>query len=775
MGVFSKSNNPKKKVDRNTFDGSFQNNLTMKMGYLYPCINKEVIPGDTLHIDAATGFRFMPTAFPLQTKIISRVEFFYVRYRNLWNKWMNYYTGVGSHDGFPVIKGNALRDNLKTGSLGDYLGLPTTYVKSNDLSLFTLYRRDRLPSTAVFSASCFNENTGIGSQSFLYKDSDDYYPIGFYLSRVNNPAMSPSVVNCSGLPADSFCDMSDHIDINYPEDVFGGEVVYYRVKLDLSPEQLSILSCKPIEDSEIAASVPGGNRQSVKLLDYSAANLVLFSQNSDEVSFNESSTSTYVSRRTYVGNSSTTHAYHAPAFIVRNGKLYCLFDSIPESHYRYWLGYLPYRLNVDDTPEKYANVSTILGTFPSFVSSTSVAGIDEVTNNVNLYSDLSVSALPFRAYEQIYNAFYRDDRNNPYIAPGGEYDPNVFIPTSAGGSDTSVYELHKRNWEQDFLTSALPSPQFGTAPLVGLTSSGVATFQDVDGKSYESKLSVGEDGETIVGFSATGSSAVNSSLINLASSGISINDLRGVNALQKYLENTYRRGLRYRDQLFEHHGVDVGYDVLDMPEFLGGFSQTVNVTQINQTAPSSVDGVTDPLGSYAGQLSAIGSGPSIHKFFDEPGLIIGIISVVPVPCYSQLMPKHFLKINERLDYYFPEFARLGNQPVLYNEVCPFQQKYFGGSTSATFGYQRAWYDYLSNVDEVHGGFRTNLNNFVLQRNFSMPPSLTSEFLTVSPDSLNDPFTVNEVNGEPVDTILGQIHFRISMERPIPRFNVPSLD
>lgn len=205
---------------------------------------------------------------------------------------------------------------------------------------------------------------------------------------------------------------------------------------------------------------------------------------------------------------------------------------------------------------------------------------------------------------------------------------------------------------------------------------------------------------------------------------------------------------------------------------------------IDVTEPKNSASVNDnPLGSYAGQLSAMGgSNGRIQHYFDEPGLVIAIVSVVPVPCYSQLLPKHFTKVNDSLDYYFPAFAHLGYQAIPYREVCPLQASVNGVSLDSTFGYQRPWYDYISAVDEIHGQFRTTLNNFVMARVFNQVPSLNEEFVTVRPESLNDVFTISEVEDPqnpdkkiPIDTILGQIHFDIVMQRPIPRFGVPRLE
>lgn len=420
--------------------------------------------------------------------------------------------------------------------------------------------------------------------------------------------------------------------------------------------------------------------------------------------------------------------------------------------------------------------------FPVSVSVSSGASpTDFADNSASQY--LNFNALPFRAYESIYNSFYRDQRNNPYIIDGVN-DPNRYLPTQEGGLDDNYYPIRYRNWEQDFITSCVPSPQQGTAPLVGITSSGVATFANDDGSTTTVDLSVADDGDTITGatYHSNIPNSVARSIVDIASSGISISDFRGVNALQRWLEINMRRGLKYKDQILSHFGVETSFAELDMPEFLGGATQYLDPSQVNQTS-SSVDGA--PLGSFAGQLSCVGkNNHTIRHYCDEHGYIIGIMSIVPVPAYSQIMPKDFLK-SSPLDYFFPEFGHLGMQPVTYAEVCPLQVLAANGGDESelqkTFGYQRAWYDYLARTDEVHGNFRNFLRDFVLYRNFVSIPTLTPDFLTVNKNQLNNIFTVTDVEdpntGEkvPIHPFLGQIHIRCLAKRPIPKYGIPRLE
>ena len=296
----------------------------------------------------------------------------------------------------------------------------------------------------------------------------------------------------------------------------------------------------------------------------------------------------------------------------------------------------------------------------SILSTQSASGVRDITfaecpwTKVGQHG-INISALPFRAYESIYNAFYRDQRNNPYMIDGvPEY--NKWIPSTDGGVDDNVYSLHYANWEQDFLTTAVQSPQQGIAPLVGIVSNnGVSSlaFTDAEtGESFTAQVDLNEDG-TVKEFKANTSDMPVSqyrTLIDFATSGISINDFRNVNALQRWLETNMRKGYRLKDIIKGHYDVNVRFDELDMPEFIGGVTQDVMPTMVTQTTEG---GEGSPLGSYAGQLSCVGTSKhSIRHYCDEPGWIIGILSVVPVPNYSQLLPKYFMRDNV-LDYFFP--------------------------------------------------------------------------------------------------------------------------
>lgn len=255
-------------------------------------------------------------------------------------------------------------------------------------------------------------------------------------------------------------------------------------------------------------------------------------------------------------------------------------------------------------------------------------------------------------------------------------------------------------------------------------------------------------------------------LMEAVNYGISINDIRNVNSLQRWLEKNIRRGYRYIDQLKSHFGVEASYKDLLMPEFIGGCSFKIDTNTISQTTPTS----DSPLGSYGGQAFARGNSEhNVTKYCDEAGFIIGIMSIVPTPVYSQV-PNQFLFKENVLDYYFPEFGKIGMQPIYKRDITPLQTE--SDKMFEVFGYQRPWWHLISSIDEVHGEFRTNRQGYLIQRLFKDTPILNGDFLTIDNSSINNVFYVDDTVS---DQFLGQIHFNVSKKTAIPLHGIPQID
>lgn len=725
---FKPSNSVVNKPKRHSFDLSHSNHLTFRFGQLIPCLCEEVLPGDTFKIDAALGLRFMPLAFPIQTKCRAHVHFFYQRAKNLWKDFPDFIYGNDALQNRvlvpPYLKFTSGQDYhgiLRTGGIGDYLGLPTVRYGAV---------QDQYGQLLVY------KNPGIG-------DVVAYQAGG-------NPEIftPPTIATASALGLNTKFRPDSLVGTSYPNRERFGCVVFtvpsgqytnlldqtLRFSVDLPPGYV-------IDPSTASFGLYGEGDNLVPVVIGSAFTepVSLSSPNGDgiwtRVNFETSLTEDIVRK---------LGASFAVAVIGR-------FTSA-----------VPYG---GSPVYPCATLNVYKGTMldaASDVYGSPLADSDEY----------HISALPFRCYESIYNAFYRDNRNNPFKTKvDGSVIPvyNQYVTTQGSGADDTAYGIFNRNWELDQFTSSTSSPQQGVAPLVGITNRGDVTFA-LDGKQYTFTSETADDADTITKINVTENipDAVARSIVNVVTSGISINDFRNVNAYQRWLETNLRRGLKYKDQTLARWGTQPADSTLDMPEFIGGFSVDVDINTVTNTSAGS----DVPLGDYAAQATAFGgSKHRISQYCDQHGFIMAIVSVVPAPVYTQLLPKKFLRTSA-LDYYSPEFGQIGMQAVPYRELCPLE---LGRGTSTSirptdvFGYQRPWYEYIYRNDEAHGLFRTDFNQFLLSRTFGAPPTLGPDFLTIKESSLNDVFAVKNQN-----SILGMIRFNIEAQRPIPQVSVPSL-
>ena len=735
--IFRKKDAYIDRVNRSTFDLSFVNNLTMKFGAITPVCLLPASFGDSFQINARFNLQLLPTVFPIQTQLYVRLHFVYVRTRTLWEDWMSFFGGdetvtppwmdVLADGRTPQRKSQFnIPDDLQTGSLADYLGVPTTITGSYGVEQRfepTFCSEPKLTGNVM---SVIN-TTSLKTQASV---------LSYFSSKAGTAVTS--VLSCTYSAGSS----------NVNDLVFGYRVGALPSSSDGKNGLVYVRNLGPV-----LAGMTSWASPVVIFCDQTGA---IIKATDTQVSQDRTSVSFYLERS----------GADAPVKIV-----YLAFPPVSQSNYGRAVslqtipGSASTRIVMSSTPISYASFASRewskpeVGNCPFYVSS------------ADKLPPIPLSALPFRAYEAYYNAFGRDIRNNPFIVDGKpEY--NKYVPSLKGGKDSYKYQLHYANWEPDAYTTALQSPQAGVAPLVGITSLGEATFRDASGTEYHAQLETAEDGDTVTGFQVKSSNApadVVRNLIGMATSGISISDFRNVNSLQRFLEIRVRQSPRYKNLVKGLFDVNLDYDELMMPEFLGGISDTIPVYKVTQTTPTE----DNPLGSFAGQGSLqSGMRHVIRKYCPEEGYILGVMSVVPAANYSQLLPPHFTRMN-LLDWHFPQFNNISYQPMLYKHLCPYQAFVVNSeNVNTVFGYQRAYWDLISSFDEVHGEFRGSMRNFLINRVFDKAPELSKDFLLVNPDHVNDVFAMTSENG---DKILGSIAFDITKKTTIPRNSIPHIE
>lgn len=740
--IFRKKDAYIDRVNRSTFDLSFVNNLTMKFGAITPVCLLPASFGDSFQIDARFNLQLLPTVFPIQTQLYVRLHFVYVRTRTLWEDWMEFFGGdetvtppwmdPTAEDTPQGHRQFNISDDLQTGSLADYLGIPTTitgtFGKTADaeyiplslgspINLKGLSRGLLIRPTSPSNVSSLQSAIG-NSKVSTYFSAAAVYPSDGAASTDNSSWLS-YLFSAESYGAELKKDSALYLDFgfNFSVSDFGEKIGIFLVNSDnaILPTSLNV-DCEFISGTLYKLTLLQNFTTSATLTGF----LICF-------------------KKDVIVPSAAIEEVKLPnqdTYYIKKGTTSIVYPSGSTE----WT-----------KPEK--------------------ANCPFYTSDSRRLPTIPLSALPFRAYEAYYNAFGRDIRNNPFIVDGKpEY--NKYVPSTKGGSDTYKYQLHYANWEPDAYTTALQSPQAGVAPLVGITSLGEATFRDAAGVEYHAQLETADDGDTITGFQVKSSNApadVIHNLIGMATSGISISDFRNVNSLQRFLEIRIRQTPRYKNLVKGLFDVNLDYDELMMPEFLGGISDTIPVYKVTQTTPTE----GNPLGSFAGQGSLqSGMRHVIRKYCPEDGYILGVMSVVPAANYSQLLAPHFTRMN-LLDWHFPQFNNISYQPMLYKHLCPYQAYAVNpANINNVFGYQRAYWDLIASFDEVHGEFRGSMRNFLINRVFDKAPELSKDFLLVNPDHVNDVFAMTSENG---DKILGSIAFDITKKTTIPRNSIPHIE
>ena len=254
---------------------------------------------------------------------------------------------------------------------------------------------------------------------------------------------------------------------------------------------------------------------------------------------------------------------------------------------------------------------------------------------------------------------------------------------------------------------------------------------------------------------------------------ITINDLRRANAIQVWLERNMRAGARYVEQILSHFGVRVPDYRLDRPEYIGGETFPVQISQIFQNSESSVDSA---IGSYGGKGKASVSA-RIRKYrVEEHGCIIGLMSILPKAVYANGI-NHFFLQHDKFSFYFPEFANLGEQEIKAKEVAVTDDMVDADNvvTDDDFGYTPRYAHMKFIPNQVNGDFLSSgMRHFTQFRQFGAQPTLSEDFIKVSDnsDGINRIWAVED--GQSYDhfwcTIFNQVHAK----RPMPKYGTPKL-
>lgn len=412
-----------------------------------------------------------------------------------------------------------------------------------------------------------------------------------------------------------------------------------------------------------------------------------------------------------------------------------------------------------------------------------------------------VNALPIRAYIKIWNEFFRDqnvsnpaamvtnDENVEYYEMEEETAEQVLEGARVGGKCLPVSRFH------DYFSSCLPYPQRGpevnipiqlegTAPVYAgdktnaLTSTetswnnlGLYNGLDSDWRNAINGIRLESNGTPVTESNSgmpNNQISLHTSLYEASAVDITINQLRQAFAVQHYYEALARGGSRYREQVRALFGVSISDKTVQIPEYLGGGRYHVNINQIVQTSGQQTANDT-PIGETGAMSVTPINESSFTKSFEEHGFVIGVMCVRHDHSYQQGLER-FWSRSDRLDYYFPQFANLGEQPVKKKEIM-----LTGTSTDdETFGYQEAWADYRMKPNRVSGKMRSNatgtLDFWHYADNYNTAPTLSQEWMNEGKTEISRTLIVQD---EP--QFFGAIRVMNKTTRCMPLYSVPGME
>lgn len=425
-------------------------------------------------------------------------------------------------------------------------------------------------------------------------------------------------------------------------------------------------------------------------------------------------------------------------------------------------------------------------------------------------NNLSVSALPFRAYGLIMNEWFRDSNlSDPLNIPvddatvTGVNTGNYITDVVKGGMPFKAAKYH------DYFTSCLPAPQKGpdvTIPVSGGANYPVMPLAEqavtieagtpyypmmVYGKPFEASNPIAGYNEgslakqgNVVGSSYGEAYAVNPHTpsrddsyygipVNLwavndgSVSAATINQLRMAFQIQKLYEKDARGGTRYIEILKAHFGVTSPDSRLQRPEYLGGNRIPININQVVQQSQTTDQ---SPQGNPVGLSLTTDTHSDFTKSFVEHGFVIGLMVARYDHTYQQGIER-FWSRKDRFDYYWPVFANIGEQAVLNKEI------YAQGTEvdNEVFGYQEAWADYRYKPNRVTGEMRSqyaqSLDVWHLADDYSSLPSLSDSWIREDPANVNRVLAVSEQNA---NQLFADIYIQNRSTRPMPMYSIPGL-
>jgi hypothetical protein len=415
------------------------------------------------------------------------------------------------------------------------------------------------------------------------------------------------------------------------------------------------------------------------------------------------------------------------------------------------------------------------------MAATAVTGYSELSIHDYLglptkIPDYEHISLLHRLYNFCYNEFYRDQN----------LQDSVVVDTDNGPDSPTDYVLLKRGKRHDYVTSGIPNllKDPATAQTLPLGTSADIKYGDaITGADLTGNWMITKtDGSSVFTTRYGASKGVDSGqqaattrynmVADLSNAtAATIAQLRQAVQIQALLELDARAGTRYPEQLYAVYGVQYTGESY-RPEYLGGGSTRIDISQVPQTSNDGTNGDVGDLGAYGTfGMSNVG----FSKSFQEPGYIIGIISARADITYQQGLDRKMSR-TDRYSYFHPLLQNIGDQATLKQEIVCQDPATDTGSTGTpdnerTFNYQERYAEYKYRKNMVTGLFRSNatasLESWHLSEEFTAAePNFNAAFIQQNTPVDRAIATASEPH------LILDIQFNLQAARPMHMYSIP---
>lgn len=406
----------------------------------------------------------------------------------------------------------------------------------------------------------------------------------------------------------------------------------------------------------------------------------------------------------------------------------------------------------------------------AYLGKTSVSDAD----NPLVYSKSQVvNLLPLLTYQKIYYDFFSESQWEKHLAYA--YNVDYWDGKSQLTLAPEMLQLRYANYPKDYFMGMLPASQYGSVAVLP----GVLSPADDSSRvyAYTSGTGLNPVGSILNSATSTGvitENASNATRYATLNSDLSALSIRATEYLQRWKEVVQFSSKDYSDQMAAQFGIKAPEYMGNHSHYIGGWTNVININEVlntNLEADGSQAVIAGKgVGSQSGHTLTYDCGA-------EHQVIMCVYHAVPMVDWNLTGQNPQLTVTAISDFPQPAFDQLGMQsvPALNLQNNPSR------TVSGALGYNLRYWQWKSNIDTVHAGFRSGM----AYQSWSAPIDgwdvLTSsggwsyQSMKVRPQQLNSIFEP-QVSGQncsvAYDQLLCNVNFQVYAVQNLDRNGLP---